>query len=355
MRHLLTSPHISTHPPPFSHLLTPAIAAFPSARFYGGRLLSAPATLAASSPAGNPASWLGPWVFVNVGGGGEERAPDGSVRNRAEAAAVLSAIRALRSLGVAIGRTSALRVLTFYAAQVACIRAALEADGVRDGVSVGTVDGAQGAESEVVILSFVRSNARAAIGFVEEWRRLNVAITRAQRALIMIGCARTVGSGEAGEAASDLVRAAAKASAVFEYVQGDVGDPQLAPALAAELVDVAAAKDAASAAKKRRAAPPPVADSIKVTDASVPPPVVGVTASSGSATERVMPPRRVAPTDDENAAPDDEDAYLQARAAEIEAFVSECRRVDKERADKRAMEERAAKAVFAPPPVYSYE
>jgi superfamily I DNA and/or RNA helicase len=55
-------------------------------------------------------------------------------------------------------------VLTLCAAQVRCIRAALAAAGLR-GVSVSTVDGSQGAEADVVLLSFVRANARGAVGF----------------------------------------------------------------------------------------------------------------------------------------------------------------------------------------------
>jgi superfamily I DNA and/or RNA helicase len=141
----------------------PAISAFPSRRFYSGRLKDA--SVCASRPgvlvgdAGGDSAWLGrPWTFLDVSGNGEERDNGGSVCNRDEAAAVLATVCALRGCGVDIGRTRSLRVLTFYSAQVRCVCRTLEAAGVREGVMVGTVDGAQGAESDVVILSFVRSN-----------------------------------------------------------------------------------------------------------------------------------------------------------------------------------------------------
>ena len=101
----------------------------------------------------------------------------------------------------------------------ACGRALVDA-GVREGVSVGTVDGAQGAESDTVILSFVRSNANASIGFVEDWRRLNVAITRAKRALIMVGNARTIGAADVGDAPGDLVRRPAQTRAIYTCPSG---------------------------------------------------------------------------------------------------------------------------------------
>ena len=62
-------------------------------------------------------------------------------------------------------------------------------------LEVDTVDGFQGREKEVVLVSFVRSNDRGTIGFLDEPRRFNVAVTRARRKAIVVGDADTVASG----------------------------------------------------------------------------------------------------------------------------------------------------------------
>ncbi|MGM0640489.1 MAG: IGHMBP2 family helicase [Thermotogota bacterium] len=57
---------------------------------------------------------------------------------------------------------------------------------------ISTVDGFQGREKEIIIISNVRSNEYSKIGFLKDYRRLNVSITRAKRKLIIIGDSETL-------------------------------------------------------------------------------------------------------------------------------------------------------------------
>ncbi|GFR49166.1 hypothetical protein Agub_g11188 [Astrephomene gubernaculifera] len=61
-------------------------------------------------------------------------------------------------------------------------------------VKASTVDGFQGHEADVVIISTVRNNGAGRLGHVADWRRLNVAVTRARRALLLVGSIRTANS-----------------------------------------------------------------------------------------------------------------------------------------------------------------
>jgi len=78
-------------------------------------------------------------------------------------------------------------VITPYDDQVDLIRSLIGEE-----VEVHSVDGYQGREKEVIILSFVRSNKNGDLGFLTDLRRLNVALTRAKRKLIAVGDGETL-------------------------------------------------------------------------------------------------------------------------------------------------------------------
>tara|TARA_B100000902_G_C27253627_1_gene886644 strand:- start:1089 stop:1478 length:390 start_codon:yes stop_codon:yes gene_type:complete len=94
--------------------------------------------------------------------------------------------------------TTDIGVITPYNGQVRVILDLLEQSGGTTlgdrwhGIEVRSVDGYQGREKEVIILSTVRSNPEGEIGFLDDSRRLNVAITRAKRGLIVIGDQNTL-------------------------------------------------------------------------------------------------------------------------------------------------------------------
>jgi len=103
--------------------------------------------------------------------------------NTGEADLVISIYKKLLNYGV---NSKYMAILTPYSKQVATIKS-LVGDKNLPLVDVSTVDGIQGREKECIIISMVRSNSKREIGFLKDWRRMNVAVTRARRMLILVG------------------------------------------------------------------------------------------------------------------------------------------------------------------------
>ena len=75
-------------------------------------------------------------------------------------------------------------ILTPYRAQVALIERLLHRHSSHidaTNVDVSSVDGYQGREADVIVFTSVRSNLKGNLGFLQDGRRLNVALTRARR------------------------------------------------------------------------------------------------------------------------------------------------------------------------------
>jgi ATP-dependent RNA/DNA helicase IGHMBP2 len=76
-----------------------------------------------------------------------------------------------------------------YAGQVAAAKEVLPKE-----IRISTIDSFQGQEQDIIILSLVRSNDDGDIGFLKDYRRMNVAITRAKEQLFVIGDSATIGA-----------------------------------------------------------------------------------------------------------------------------------------------------------------
>jgi superfamily I DNA and/or RNA helicase len=191
------------------HRMHEAIMAFPSRAMYGGRLRAAAAvarhTLADLGVRPDPAR-RGPVWFVDTAGKDwlEERtdfdpgsslnnAPaftfDPSTFNSGNAVRVVAEARRLLSRGLP---PTELAIIAAYSAQARRLRDLLRAERAA-GLEVGTVDGFQGREKEAVIVDLVRSNDRGELGFLANTRRMNVALTRAKRLLLVVADSATLG------------------------------------------------------------------------------------------------------------------------------------------------------------------
>ncbi len=194
------------------HRMHADIMRFPSASMYEGKLVAAPEvaahTLADLGARPDPLR-PGAVYFVDTAGADltEQRAQetdgpldprmsgrfssvvDPSTRNPGHAARVAAEVRRVLSRGVA---PTDIAVIAAYDAQVRLLRELLAVE--RDaGVEIGTVDGFQGREKEVIVVDLVRSNELGEIGFLADTRRMNVALTRARRFLVVIGDSATLG------------------------------------------------------------------------------------------------------------------------------------------------------------------
>ena len=173
------------------------IMKFPSQWFYNGELEAAPEIRYRGI-----LDWDTPisWIDTSEMDFKEEFVGETFGRiNKAEADLLL------QELKVYINRIGGKRVLeeridfgiiSPYKAQVQYLRNKIKASGslkpYRSLLTVNTVDGFQGQERDVIFISLVRANEEGQIGFLNDLRRMNVAITRARMKLVILGEANTL-------------------------------------------------------------------------------------------------------------------------------------------------------------------
>jgi len=152
-----------------------SIAGFSSQYFYNGLLQTA-------THLGNTGNHI---CFIDTAGAGfnEKHGNNStSLQNEGE----LQIVQKL--LDTASFDPSSTAFISPYGGQVAAAKEILPAT-----MRISTIDSFQGQEMETIILSLVRSNDEGIIGFLKDYRRMNVAITRAKEQLFVIGDSATIG------------------------------------------------------------------------------------------------------------------------------------------------------------------
>ncbi|CAH2079587.1 unnamed protein product [Thlaspi arvense] len=171
----------------------PSISRFPNREFYGGRIKDASnveeSIYQKRYLRGN---MFGSFSFINVGRGKEEFGDGHSPKNMAEVGVISEIISNLFKVSSERSMKMSVGVVSPYKGQVRAVQERIgdKYSSLSDKLftlNVRSVDGFQGGEEDVIIISTVRSNSNGKVGFLNNRQRANVALTRAKHCLWVIG------------------------------------------------------------------------------------------------------------------------------------------------------------------------
>lgn len=180
----------------------PDISSFPSKAFYESRLADGPNMDVITRQAWHDSSDLfPPYVFLHVRGSKEEKGKHHSLINRQEASVAVALYARLVQECKGIDLSQKVGIVTAYKAQVGELRKQFRnrfGPDIMDKIDFNTVDGFQGQEKDIIILSCVRggNGEGSGIGFLSDVRRMNVALTRAKSSLFILGDAQALQSND---------------------------------------------------------------------------------------------------------------------------------------------------------------
>ncbi|CAD5333261.1 unnamed protein product [Arabidopsis thaliana] len=170
----------------------PSISRFPNKEFYGGRIKDA-ANVQESIYQKRflQGNMFGSFSFINVGRGEEEFGDGHSPKNMVEVAVISEIISNLFEVSSERRIKMSVGVVSPYKGQVRAIQERTtnkysSLSGLFT-LNVRSVDGFQGGEEDIIIISTVRSNGNGKVGFLNNRQRANVALTRARHCLWVIG------------------------------------------------------------------------------------------------------------------------------------------------------------------------
>lgn len=159
-------------------------------------------------------------TFIDTSGCGFEEEmikTDKSFTNSGEFFLIREHVLSIQSL---LDAHISIGIISPYARQVSRIRSEIEQDDVLRSlnIEVNSIDGFQGQEKDIIYISFVRSNDFGNIGFLKDYRRLNVALTRARYKLIIVGDMSTLGHDPVYMSLADHVEKTGTYKSGWEYM-----------------------------------------------------------------------------------------------------------------------------------------
>ena len=171
------------------------IMQFSNQMFYDGKLTSAPSVKYRSI-----LDWDTAMEWIDAGEEAHIEEADGDSKTNPSEARLT--VETLKNYLERIGKDRILYekmdvgIISPYKGQVRLLKSLIKKDAYwkpyRQLLTINTVDGFQGQERDIVLVSMVRSNAEGQVGFLRDLRRMNVAITRARMKLILIGNQETL-------------------------------------------------------------------------------------------------------------------------------------------------------------------
>ncbi|XP_034220367.1 probable helicase MAGATAMA 3 isoform X10 [Prunus dulcis] len=194
----------------------PEIRSFPSREFYSESLEDGPNIKEQTKRSWHDYRCFGPFCFFDLHEA-KESEDSGSKSNDAEVEFVMLLYNKLVSKYPELKSSHQFAIISPYAAQVNLLKERFKSTfGVQSEkvVDITTVDGCQGREKDVAIFSCVRASEKGAIGFLADFRRMNVGITRAKSSILVVGSASTLRKGD--KHWNNLVESAEKRDSVFK-------------------------------------------------------------------------------------------------------------------------------------------
>ncbi|KAI9100095.1 hypothetical protein K1719_024313 [Acacia pycnantha] len=175
----------------------PSISLFPNREFYHGQLVDGMNVRDSNhSKRFLEGKLYSSYSFINIAQGKEQFGFGHSLKNMVEVAAISEIIKSLYKEFLSKRRKLNVGVISAYKAQVHEIEERVKQYNlVSDpdfSLKIRTVDGFQGGEEDIIMISTVRSNKKGNVGFLSNRQRTNVALTRARHCLWILGNAETL-------------------------------------------------------------------------------------------------------------------------------------------------------------------